>query len=447
MTKNCVLLTIDSLRADHATHESGLMPQLTKYAASGIRFTRTYSNGYSTPISFPTILTGTYADHYGGHEYMSDDRPFLAAKFQAAGYETAGFHTNPHLRKVKNYDNGFGTYEDFDDGADDLSKLRYLITQNIDSSSTIYKWLKRIYHFVRTSSGNTDYTKASQLNEKALNWLDQEYNEKNPFFLWIHYMDVHYPFYPPDEFLSGQAISNKRAISVNGKMHEEDAELSDAEADDLKALYQGEVRYMDDHIGKLIDYLKKRDLFDETVFIITSDHGELFGEHGLFGHPPSGYEESFNIPFLMFGPGVPSGQRVDQLSSLSDLPPTVSDLFDLDTDPDWEGESLLPYIQNDRDTRNRAMFSGDNKVLLYQTSNWRLIWWRTRDNPEQPDQEWELRRLPGCERVPLAEHEAVVDRLREKLREYLYRAENKENLAKPAVDTTTEERLEALGYK
>ena len=101
MESNIVLLTVDSLRADHATQEGGLMPRLTQHATDGVQFTRTYANGYSTPISFPTILTGTYPDHYGGHGYISDNRPALAAKFQTAGYKTAGFHTNPHLRRKK----------------------------------------------------------------------------------------------------------------------------------------------------------------------------------------------------------------------------------------------------------------------------------------------------------------------------------------------------------
>ena len=450
MKQNCVFLTIDSLRADHATDGCGLMPQLNTYADSGVRFTQMFSNGYSTPISFPTILTGTYADKYGGHRYMSDERPFLAATFQDAGYETAGFHTNPHLRDDVNYDVGFDTYNDFDDEAGDLSQLRYLITQNLDSDSTLYKLLKRGYHFFRTTSGSTDYTEAPKLNQKALRWIDDEYGGENPFLLWTHYMDVHYPFYPPQEFLeeaTDRSISKSRAISVNGKMHEEDEELSEADIADLQELYRGEVRYMDHYLGELIEGLKQRGLYEDTIFVVTSDHGELFGEHGLFGHPPSGYEESFHVPFVIFGPGIPDGQRVDQMSSLLDLPPTVADLFDLDVDPDWEGESLLPYIQGNRETNEKGMFLGDTDVLSYQTSEWRLVWWRTRDNPEDPDREWELRRLPECERVPLTEHELIVDRFREKLQEYLNRTDNQEDLAEPTVDKTTEERLEALGYK
>jgi arylsulfatase A-like enzyme len=423
------------------------MPRLTQHATDGVQFTRAYANGYSTPISFPTILTGTYPDHYGGHGYISDNRPALAAKFQTAGYKTAGFHTNPHLRRKKNYDRGFGTYGDFNDEAGQFSWIRYLITQNLDNDSLSYKLLKRIYHFLRTTSETSDYAKAPKLNQKALNWLDQNYGGESPFFLWIHYMDVHYPFYPPDKYLIDNSISSKRAISLNGKMHEENTELSDADINDLKALYRGEVRYTDHYIGELLEDMKKRDLFDETIFIITSDHGELFGEHELSGHPPSGYEESFHVPFVMFGPGIAEDRQVDQMSSLLDLPPTVADLSDLDIDPDWEGESLLKYIQNNREASKKGMYLGDTDVLSYQTNEWRLTWWRTRDNPEHPEQEWELWKLPECERIPLAEQKTVVERFREKLREYVDRTNNQKELSKPAIDRMTEERLEALGYK
>jgi arylsulfatase A-like enzyme len=450
MGKNCVLLTIDSLRADHATDASELLPRLTEYADSGVRFTRMYSNGYSTPISFPTILTGTYAEHYGGHGYMSEDRPFLAAKFQAAGYDTAGFHTNPHLRDDKNYNVGFETYNDFDDEAGRLSQLRYLITQNLDSDSATYKLLKRAYHFLRTTSGSSDYTEAPKLNQKALRWLDEEYDDEGPFFLWTHYMDVHYPFYPPDEFLeevTDSPISKSRMISLNGKMHEDGTELSDAEATDLQSLYRGDIRYLDHHIGELIEALRQRGLFEDTIFIITSDHGELFGEHQLFGHPPSGYEESFHVPLFCFGPGIPEETYVQEPNSLIDLPPTVAELFDLGTDSQWEGTSLVPSLNGESSETERGAFLGDQKVLSYQDDSWRLVWWRTRDNPEQPNREWELWRLPECERVPLDDQEAVVDQFREKLQEYIDRTTNHEELAEPAVDQATEDRLEALGYK
>ncbi|WP_161569839.1 sulfatase [Halobellus limi] len=450
MRPNFVLLTVDSLRADHSTKASELMPRINEYTDDGVRFTRAYANGYATPISFPTILTGTYADHYGGSGYMSDERPFLASKFQDSGYATAGFHTNPHLRDDKNYDIGFNTYNDFDDEAGGLSRLRYLVTQNLDSDSVLYKLLKRVYHFVRTTSGSSDYTEAPALNEKALRWIDQERDKDSPFFLWTHYMDVHYPFYPPDEFLddvTDRSISKNRAISVNGKMHEDGTELSDEDIADLQALYRGDVRYLDHHLGEFIDALKQRGLLEDTVFIVTSDHGELFGEHGKVGHPPSGYEESFHVPLFCFGPGIPEGRRIEDIASLLDIPPTVAGLFDLGEDSRWEGKSLVPSIKDGPRDQEHSMFLGDTSVLAYQNERWRLVWWRDIDNPENPDQEWDLWQLPECKRVPVDSQKDIVNDFREEMHSFLDRAAKRDKLAEPAVGEETEDRLEALGYK
>jgi arylsulfatase A-like enzyme len=451
MSSNCVLLTIDSLRADHATGESGLMPTLNELAASGVSFSRAYANGYSTPISFPTLLTGTYANHHGGPAYMADERPFLASKLAAAGYETAAFQTNPHLRVEKNYDVGFGTFNDFDDEAGGLSRLRYLVTQNLDSDSRLYALLKRLYHLFRTTSGSADYAEAPTLNDRALDWLDGEWNRESPFFLWIHYMDVHYPFYPPEEFrqqVTDRTVPNGRAISLNGKMHEDGAELTAEEVADLRALYRGEVRYTDHHIGELLAGLRERDCFDDTLFLVTSDHGELFGEHGLFGHPPSGYEESYHVPLVARGPTLPEGRTVDAPATLLDVPPTVTEVLDIDGDPRWDGESLVPATRGEGTAEDGTAVLGDSRdVLACQTGEWRLVWWREVTNPGDPGNEWELRDLDVGQRVPLDDHEAVVERLRDRLQGFVERAEAADSVEAPDVDGTTEQRLEALGYR
>lgn len=450
MNANCVLLTIDSLRADHATAESGLMPNLADLAESGVQFSRAYANGYSTPVSFPTLLTGTYASHYGGSAYMAEDRPFLASKFADAGYRTAAFHTNPHLRVEKNYDVGFDTFNDFDDEAGGLSRLRYLVTQNLDNDSRLYALLKRLYHLFRTTSGSTDYANAPTLNDRALNWLDEEWSRDKPFFLWIHYMDVHYPFYPPEEFLeraTDRSVPNSRAISLNGKMHEDGAEFSEDEVADLRALYRGEVRYTDHHLGRLVDGLRERDCFEDTVFVATSDHGELFGEHGLFGHPPTGYEESYHVPLVSCGPGIPDGHTVDGAVSLVDIPPTIAELVDLGGDSRWEGTSLAPAVRGQRELEERSMVLGDEDVLACQRGQWRLVWWRQHRNPHDGDREWELWNILTEERVPLSEHTDTVDTLREELHDFIERARKVDAVDAPDVDETTEQRLEALGYK
>jgi arylsulfatase A-like enzyme len=423
---------------------------LNEHATDGFQFTQAYANGYSTPMSFPAILTGTHADNHGGHKYMSDQRPFLAEKFQIAGYETAGFHTNPHLRDNMNYDSGFQIYNDFGDEAGSLSQLRYLITQNLDNNSALYRFLKRAYHYIRTMSETTDYTEAPKLNQKALRWIDDGYNEENPFFLWTHYMDVHYPFYPPQEFLdevTDRSISRDRAISVNGKMHEDGEEFSKADVADLQALYRGEVRYMDHYLGEFIDEIKQRGLFENTIFVITSDHGELFGEHGLFGHPPSGYKESYHIPLILFGPGIPEAKTTDSTVTLLDLPPTIAELCNLETDPLWDGQSLDSFLDGSDTGDNKLCVLGTQSVATCLSEKWQLIWWRKHDHPQTPNREWELRDRIANKRVSPADHETEIQPLRDELKAFVESTSSSESLEEPAIDQTTEDRLEALGYR
>jgi arylsulfatase A-like enzyme len=149
----------------------------------------------------------------------------------------------------------------------------------------------------------------------------------------------------------------------------------------------------------------------------------------------------------MFGPGLPSETVVDQMATLLDIAPTITDLFDIDGDTQWEGESLLPAIRGE-DLRDRdPVILGHGDVLVCQTDRWRLVWWRGRPNPHSEGGEWELWDLTDSSRVPLNHHEDVVDQLQQELYIHLERAEESESLSEPAVGEETKGRLEALGYR
>lgn len=445
MASNCVLLTVDSLRADHVNPD--LMPTVNDLSDGGLACERAYATGYSTPNSFPGILTSTLANEYGGPGYMSGDRPFLARTFAQAGYGTAAFHTNPHLRRAKNYDVGFGSFNDFDDGADNLSRARYLVTQTLDGDSLLYKVLKRFYHLIRTTAGSTDYAPAPEINRRALEWLDEERDDDAPFFVWNHYMDVHYPFYPPSEFLDAE-ISMSRRISLNGKIHERPDTLGETDVDDLRALYRGDVRYLDHHIGGLLDALEVRGLLADTLVVLTSDHGELFGEHGLFGHPPSGYEPSLRVPLVFNGPEASAGVSITEPVWLTDIAPTVADLLGLEASPAWEGLSLRRSMEGDGLPEGRTVLVGDVETLLAcQAADWRLVRWRDTECPTDPDREWELLRVPAGDPVPIDDHGPVFERLRRKIRLYEAKIADQDSLAEPDVEASTMRRLDALGYR
>jgi arylsulfatase A-like enzyme len=444
---NVVLLTIDSLRADYASPDQGLMPSLTDCANDGVQFTQAYSNGYATPVSFPTILTGTYATRFSGWGYMADERPFLAAAFDDAGYETAAVHSNPHLRADKNYDTGFDFYNEFKDDAGSLSRLRYLVTETVDEDSRLYKYLRRAYHYFRTSSGSTDYADAPEINERAFEWLDGHWSGEKPFFLWAHYMDPHYPFYPPSEFRDDdRSVSTSRAVTLNGKMHEESDQLTERDVADLRHLYRGDVRYTDYHFGRLVEGLRERDLYDDTVFVVTSDHGEMFGEHGQYGHPPSVSNEILHVPLIVFGPGLPSDVTVSSTCSLVDLPPTLADVCDLSMADAWDGKSLCPLAQSG-DGDDRSFVAGDEDVLAFQADGWRLAKWRETTNPRDPAREWELWSVETGEPVSLETNQSVAESLQSELEAYIAEAEGEEQLEEPDVDEDIASQLDALGYR
>lgn len=435
---NFLLVTVDSLRADAVG--TGLTHTIDELADEGVRFTNAFSNGYSTPVAFPAIQTGTYPDQYGGQEYMSEERPFLAQCLADAEYETAGFHSNPHLRRENNYDIGYQVYNDFDEQSDSLSSLRLFLSTHLDNYSWLHQSLRRVYHTFRTTSGGADYTKASNINEQALTWLD---DITEPFFLWVHYMDVHYPFYPPDEFVKQaghEPVSTSRAISLNGLMQENPETLSNADIRDLRSLYEGDVRYTDHHLGRLLDGLRAQGHDDGTAVVVTSDHGELFGEHGLFGHPPSVHNESVAVPLVAAGPGLPSGMTVDEQAALIDLPPTIAEYLDIDSPERWRGRSLPPVGR----TGERPIVLGNERVLGCRADGWQLV----RDHPDEGSVSWELWDLSADAVVDPDAYPEVTETLRQPINDYLAGMdETAESLPEVGADEQLQERLEALGYR
>ena len=451
MSQNVVLVTIDSLRAECTRPATELMPNLAALADRGVNYEQAFSNGYSTPVAFPAILTGTHPDQYGGYEYMSDCRPFLARQLREHGYHTAAFHSNPHLRADRNSDAGFDDYADFENTTDTGSSLRYFVTETIDSDSRLYSLFRRAYHLFRSSSGSKDYLTAPKINDRSLDWLDETWETDRPFFLWNHYMDVHYPFYPPDEYVrpsGGGTISTSRKLTLNGLMHENPSELTERDRTNLRALYEGEVRYMDDHLGRLLDELERRDLLDDTLVVVTSDHGELFGEYDQYGHPPVLQDELVQIPLVLAGPTVPRGISISQQTALVDLAPTVTALLGLETHPAWVGQDTTAFFGDDATANDRELILGDATVLGCQTSEWRLIQWVDATNRFDKPEEWELWDRTRNEQVALADHADVVDRLRDSLSAYrgLVR-ETEERLPKVETDDDVQDRLEALGYR
>jgi arylsulfatase A-like enzyme len=437
--EHVLFVTVDSLRADvFAESREGVTPTLARLANDGTEFTQAVANGPNTPSSFPTILTGTHPMMYGGYRYLNDDRPFLSKTLKDAGFTTAGYHSNPHLGPEKNYNAGFDVFNDGEEDSDSVDTVVNFVDERLSSDSRLYSVLRRLWHMFGSAAGISAYDRASSITDDAIAWLDGWDGDR--FFIWIHYMDVHYPFQPPNEHLEAvghDAVSARRAARLNDVMQESPESLTDEDVSDLEALYRGETNYVDHNVGRLLDTLSERGLQEETMVVLTADHGEAFGEHGRWGHHPHMYDELLRVPLIVDDPNRPP-ETVDRQVSLVDLFPTICDACDVDRPSKIQGENLYKPTE-----RVALGTSNGGERLAARTSEWKLLWHVEEETVEL----YNLADDPS-ETTDVSERNSqVVDRLRAELEQYREAARSTDTEV-PAVEESeaVKQRLRDLGY-
>lgn len=436
--RNIVLITVDSLRADTFTKmRDGQLTHLSELAEQGTEFTQAVSNGPNTPSSFPSILTGTHALMYGGYDYLTDRRPFLSTTLRDAGFMTVGYHSNPHLGPNRNYNQGFDIFNDGDEDRDDANTLINFVDNNIDSDSWLYSFLRRCWHLLGSATGISAYERAESITDNALIWIDKWNGDR--FFLWLHYMDVHYPFQPPTRFLKEighEGISSRRIASLNDKMHENPESLSPSDVEDLRALYRGEVKYVDHNIGRLLDTLDALNIRDETMIIVTSDHGESFGEHNRWGHHSLMYDELLRVP-LIVDEASRSPEKVDEQVSLIDLFPTICDSCNVTKPDQLQGENLFAS------DRNQIAIGTSSPWIACREPNWKCLW-NTEDNTIML---YKLNDDPHESADVSNEYPAVLERLKGEMEAYREAARQTDTELPNVKDSEeVKQRLKDLGY-
>jgi len=392
--ENVILITIDDLRADHLSfhgYKKETAPNLDRLASEGVIFTEAISNGSHTPISFPAILTSTYGSMYGGClGSLSEERTLISEVVNREGYSTAAFHSNPHLSAAYNYDRGFDVF--YDSIESNLSILPFKIIKKMGdlaeggsrllriSFFLIIRLYRRIYSRYKHAKGEmVPYERAEMITQRAINWLR---GCSNKFFLWIHYMDTHWPWNPPRYFLNG-SVSVEEAGRLWWKMHPSTglhASLTKEEVKKIIELYDSEIRYVDYTIGNIFRELKKKGLYDNSLIIVTSDHGEEFKEHGYCGHYGlKPYEELIHVPLVIkFPNGLYGGTIVNDLVCLLDLAPTIVDWLGIDEPKKWMGSSLLPMLKGEKGSKkegviSESMIKPGHNIVSYRSKRWKLI--------------------------------------------------------------------------
>jgi len=374
---NLLLITIDSLRADYVLENRAQTPSHDRLSDEGTLYSNAFAQGPFTTFSMPSLFTSRYPSSLRYMEFSEstigsyiDDEPTLPWTLQNAGYETAGFHSNPLLSNLFGFDRGFDTFD---------ARLPFSGTDVLPGRAKIIA--DKLFRLVRRHP----YLPAEKINERALDWLDGRTSGK-PFFLWLHYMDVHGPYIAKE----GSHYLNKyRGERLWRKAITKPDEVTDRERDRLRELYRAEVEYTDSQIGHLFESLRDRGLWDETIVAVTSDHGEGFGEHGTFSHPHRLYDELTHVPLLVREPDRSLGE-IETVVELIDLAPTlvdraggtVPDSFSGTTLPETDSEAsaspvaiseadLVPeYTGSVRTERYRYIRNdADERVELYDVQN------------------------------------------------------------------------------
>ena len=377
---NLVLITIDSLRADHLScygYHRRTSPNIDKIAEEGVLFSNCFATSCQTFYSFISIFLSYYPSMY--KPQFSKVIKTLPEILKENGYRTIGIHSNSWLLYGP-FHRGFDVYKDlyFDRtgvitsfASPIKSKMTYDILQSIQKyakKSKILYFISSIPYNIYVLKGNKDKIDDYLLVKEAIRHLNN--TDHRPFFLWLHFMNIHYRPNPPSKyfhFITEESYPSllKKAIIFSKTRH---FYLSSKERELVIELYDGAIRYVDTIVGYLIEYFRERKLMNTTYFIITADHGDEFGEHGdYFHHKPKLHNELLHVPLIIRGPDIPR-KTVSENVSLIDLAPTILDLLRIPPYRGFLGESLIALIKKNQKFQKPIISEIENKICLLYTS-------------------------------------------------------------------------------
>jgi arylsulfatase A-like enzyme/cytochrome c-type biogenesis protein CcmH/NrfG len=402
---NVVLITIDTLRADHVGcygYKQIKTPNIDGLAADGVRFESAFAVVPVTLPSHSSMLSGTYPMLSGMHDFsgnkLSPLQPTLASVLKQAGYQTGAVIGAAVLDSRFGLNQGFDFYYDH-------------------------------FDFSRLDEANLDEMErpGNVVADVALDWLAK--NSQKKFFLWMHLYDPHFPYHPPEPHSREYAAQP----------------------------YDGEIAFADEQVGRLLRFLKEKGIYQNTVIVLCGDHGESLGEHGEKTHGFFIYNATMHVPLIIRlpenrMPESAAARTVADPVSLVDLMPTMLSAVGLETPSQVQGRSLLPELRADRtDQANRDRVLYGETFMPRIHFNWSEL--RGSENTkyhfiDAPRPElYDLSKDPGEVHNLFTEKKAVAEEMRAKLvgmiRDY---SAGKELAEKTGLDPALMERLKALGY-
>ncbi len=424
---NVVLYIVDTLRADHLGcygYPGPTSPHIDAFAKESTRFERASAQSAWTKPSVASIISGLYPPVHGANsvsDILSDEVTTLAETLEAAGYATAAFVTNSVLSREYGFDQGYEHFE-----------------------------------YLKEPGGREFHQLSDTVNESVFSWLGER-PEGKPFFLFVHTMDPHAPYTPRSPFSEKFAggvqdpivglLPNVNALTWRGRGP------AKYTARDLKALYDGEIAFNDSQFGALVERLKELNLFDASVVVFLSDHGEEFGDHGRWQHGFSLYQEILHVPLIIkFPNGDGAGAVVERVVGQVDVMPTVLDAVGLVPSAAIQGKSQVASTGNNtawQESFPRFSFIRKQRwrdVAAVTAGNWKLVWYRNYDVPRPQIELFNLDNDPEERHSLVLKAPILAGYMLSLLKGADLSWQGRTPAEKSVMTDEMEERLRALGY-
>ncbi|HKT12558.1 MAG TPA: sulfatase-like hydrolase/transferase [Terriglobia bacterium] len=395
---NVVVITIDTLRADHLAcygYKRIKTPNIDQLAKSGVRFSNAFT---AVPITLPShtaLMTGQYPMATGVHDFSGNKLPpgsmTLARVLQSHGYSTAAFIASAALDSRFGLNQGFDTYYDH---------------FNLGHSREIH--LDEIER------------RGDKVVDLALKWLESHHQK--PFFLWVHLYDPHAPYDPPEPYA--------RLYRTHP--------------------YDGEIAFADAQVGRLFGYLKQQHLYENSLIVLASDHGESLGEHGEKTHGFFIYNATLHVALIVRIPGDPP-RVVQQGVSLVDVMPAVLQALGIARPASVQGQSLLSLMLGRPSGIDSGQYSENYAPLIHFGWNRLLgIEWRGMEYIETTRPElYDLKADPDELHNLYSTHQALAHEMNQRLQDLIRRytsASKASAAAGRSTDPALLASLRSLGY-
>jgi arylsulfatase A-like enzyme len=453
---NIILIVMDTVRADHLSlygYERDTTPNLRNFAEEATLYLHAIASSNTTLSTHASIFTGLYPRQHGAYmkppEYpygvpLSANFDTIAEILSREGYSTMAVTSNyQYVNPESGLAQGF-QYFDF------RKPIRFLMRgPAFYLRAAVYEIFREIsprYAFDKV------YKNAEEINTQVFGLLDKSIKIRRPFFLFVNYMDAHNPYLPPHPFDllypgKDHSFTYKDYEGLWIDIMKQKRTITISEHGQLISQYDGAIAYLDYNIGQLIERLKELEIYKKSLIIVTSDHGEAFGEKSLLGHGVSVYQNQIHVPLIIKYPEIAVNRRLNQLVSSIDIMPTILNILDRKQPDMVHGCSLenitqLPdrvimsaHYSNERILQlhprfarvERALFSG--KLKLIKSTGGKLELY---DCWEDPNEEIDIIRKSSKSRE-----------LQERLDKWL---EEFEELPSPPLNKKMLEQLKSLGY-